>query len=354
MATTPAKRPRGRPKKQPVVAEPSRQHIATEYGGRYYCCRCGNDYSRQRSFFPAATSPLWRANNGYLPVCRTCVEEMFRNYSNSLGGDEAALKRICMKFDIYWSEKAYEAAIKTGRATSIVTEYIGRSNLSQFLGKTYDDTVSEEEENDVAKDDYETVDQDSCEQNKNTEDEIDQADIEMWGEGYSADFYKNLNRRYDSWSEGSGDLTPAEKSLYRNICLLEEMIARGGAEGAPIDKYMSQYNNLIGSVGKKPSQKKSDLHDAEIDSTPMGVWAYRFENLRPLPEIDPELKDQDHIIAYTDTWVRGHLAKMMGKKNAFSRLYDAAIEKLRVDNPDYADEEDEDLLFDVFGGDDDE
>ena len=93
----------------------------------------------------------------------------------------------------------------------------------------------------------------------------------------------------------------------------------------------------------KPGQKKQEDADAALTNTPLGVWLYRYENKRPLPEVDEELKDVNGIRKYVFTWM-GHLCKMLGLKNAYSQLYEDEIARLRVDKPEY-DGDDDKLLF---------
>lgn len=77
------------------------------------------------------------------------------------------------------------------------------------------------------------------------------------------------------------------------------------------------------------------------------VW----ENERPIPEPDPEMRDVDGIVKYISIWFFGHLCKMLRINNSYSRLYEAEMAKLRVEKPEYADEDDEQLFDDMFGGD---
>lgn len=124
-----------------------------------------------------------------------------------------------------------------------------------------------------------------------------------------------------------------------------------------IDKIYSQYlaqcksvnslNTLIGSLNLKPAQKKSDELDASIANTPLGVWLFRYENKRPLPEIDKSLQDVNRIKKYVFTWL-GHICKMCGVKNGYTRLYEDEINRLRVEKPEYEDEDDESLLIDAY------
>lgn len=54
----------------------------------------------------------------------------------------------------------------------------------------------------------------------------------------------------------------------------------------------------------------------------------------------------------------GHLCKMLNIKNTFTRLYEEEVERLRVEKPEYEDEDEETLLIDSYSesesGDDDD
>ena len=121
---------------------------------------------------------------------------------------------------------------------------------------------------------------------------------------------------------------------------------RARAEGKAIDKLVNALNNVLGGANLKPAQKRDDL-DASLANTPMGVWLYRYENLRPLPEVDEDLKDVNGTKKYMFTWM-GHLCKMLGIKNGYTRLYEEEIGRLRVERPEYDDEDDESLLIDAY------
>ena len=42
---------------------------------------------------------------------------------------------------------------------------------------------------------------------------------------------------------------------------------------------------------------------------------------------------------------------MVGAKNSYSRMYEEAMDKYRVRKPEYAGEDDDTILEDIFGGD---
>ena len=75
----------------------------------------------------------------------------------------------------------------------------------------------------------------------------------------------------------------------------------------------------------------------------MGVWLYRFENERPLPDE----YDESKILKYIFTWM-GHLCKMLGVKgNKYTKLYEDEIAKYAVEKPEY-DGDDEDSFLDML------
>lgn len=328
---------------KPGKAAPVKEHV-----GDYYCTRCPRTFKTQKNNFPAAQSPIYRENGGYLHVCRHCVEEMYQHYKETLGNERAALRRICLKFDIYWSDKVYDIVNKSSTSHSRVLGYISKSNLQQFLGKTFDDTLDEETHVDVIGD---TIPYG----NETDEEEIQVPDevTEFWGGGLSPSFYMELDQRWRYWRGDTAQYTDAmdvgERAVIKQICMLEVTINRDAAQGKAIDRSVNALNTLLGSANMKPVQKnKDDSLDANTEATPFGVWIRKIENTRPISEPDPELKDVDGIIRYISVWFLGHLCKMLKIDNKYSRLYEEEMEKLRVERPEYEGEDEEAVFEDIF------
>lgn len=317
--------------------------------GKFYCTRCTRDFVRQKTNFPGVQSPIYRENGGYLTVCKHCVDDMFEQYKVALGDEKAALRRICMKFDIYWSEKIYAMVYKGNTTTSRVLSYISKANLFQFVNKTFDDTLDEELKLGVAAGGV-THPADS----QITEDEeiaVPGEVMEFWGSGFTPSFYTELERRFKYWC-GDADRSTMDVSdcaVIRQICMLEVTITRDTAQGKSPDKSINMLNTLLGSANLKPIQKKEkESLDAQAESTPFGVWIRKIENTRPIADPDPELQDVDGIIKYVSVWFFGHLCKMLGITNKYSRMYEEEMARLRVERPEYEGEDDESVLDDIF------
>lgn len=69
----------GRPKKtdlqeQLKAAKRSDKHI-------FRCSRCGKEYVNPVGrFYKNSNSEVFDANEGYCTICKSCTEEMFKNY----------------------------------------------------------------------------------------------------------------------------------------------------------------------------------------------------------------------------------------------------------------------------------
>ncbi len=173
--------------------------------------------------------------------------------------------------------------------------------------------------------------------------------VDFWGEGFTPEFYAELERRYSEWTNGKVVTDPSERALYKQICILEATITRDSAQGKPIDKNVNVLNNLLGSMNLKPAQQKKEDADAELENMPLGVGIQKWEYSRPLPETPKSNRDISGTIRNITTWFLGHACKMVGLRNSYCQMYEDAMDELRVKHPEYDDEDDDSLLNDLFG-----
>lgn len=316
------------------------------------CSRCGRKYSRRKGYFPVSYAVLHKGI-GYVPVCKDCIDTMYNTYLAQCNNAKDAVRQMCRKLDLYWSESVYEIVERKSTTRTMMTQYIAKINSVSYAGRSYDDTLSEEgtlwDFNQKSDDILDCEDLD-IPQNESVEtpEEI----VTFWGSGYSDEMYRELEQRRQYWMskfpEGT-ELDVGTEALIRQICSLELDINRDRIAGKSVDKSVNALNNLLGSANLKPTQQKAEGDNAQ-ENTPFGVWIRRWETQRPVPDPDPELEDVDGIIRYITIWFLGHLCKMLGIKNTYCRLYEEEIAKMRVDRPEYEDEDDETLFNDIFGG----
>lgn len=286
---------------------------------------------------------------------------MYVQYLSQTDDVKDAVRQMCRKLDLYWNEDLYQQAVLKGSPQSMIIPYLAKINQLKYAGRSYDDTLIEENALWTFGKVRPSNDDSNLDADGNTfpEDEPYVATPEViafWGTGYSNEMYEELENRFAYWRSRLPDdfnFDIGTEALIRQICSLELDINRDRSSGKAIDKSVAALNTLLGSLNLKPAQRKDDAESA-LENTPFGVWIRRWENERPIPEPDPELKDTDGIIKYILIWLYGHLAKMLNVKNIHSKLYEDEIAKLRVEHPQYDDEDDESMLNDIFGDDDEQ
>lgn len=316
------------------------------------CSKCGTSYGRRKGYFPVNYGQLYKGI-GYVSVCKDCIDKMYNGYLSQCNNAKDAVRQVCRKLDLYWSDKVYEIVNRKNTTSTMMTSYIAKINTVSYSGKSYDDTLAEEGTlwswSDIPVMEPENTQTDVQEDEEDIE--IPEDVIAFWGNGYTSEMYTNLEQRRSYWMSRFPDgyeLDIGTEAIIRQICSLELDINRDRAMGRAVDKSVNALNTLLGSASLKPTQKKTEDADSSIDKTPLGVWAQRLEYKRPIKEADPELQDVDGIVRYISIWYLGHLCKMLGIKNTYCKLYEEEIAKMRVEHPEYEDEDDETLFNDIF------
>ena len=316
-----------------------------------YCHMCGTAYSKRKGNFPVSYAVLHRGL-GYLPICKSCAERLYDGYLEQCNDPKYALRQLCRKLDLYWDEHVYDYVSTKATTRSLVVQYLQRITNTKFAGKSYDTTLEKEGtlwkfDDEIVVNPEEEVEEESAEE---TEEVIPKKYIKYWGEGYKANVYKDLEQRKANWMSSFPDQSAIDVSteaIIKQLCYLEVEMNAARAKGRSVDKLLNSYNTLLGSANLKPVQRKQEEDELGLEKTPLGVWLYRYENKRPLPEVDDDCKDVNGLRRYVFTWM-GHLCKMLGLKNAYEQLYQDEIDRLRVEKPEYDGDDDEAFFMDVM------
>lgn len=319
-----------------------------------YCFRCGKAFGKMRGSFPASYAMLHRGV-GFIPICKDCIQTMYDSYLAQCNDPKKAVRQMCRKLDLFWSEKVYDSVVNKNTTKSLISAYITRLTTNTYAGKSYDDTLSNEgilwdfDKVSAATLQIEPV-AEIVEQPEEKEEPVDDSIVAFWGTGYTPNMYRELEQRRAYWMSkfDESNMDIGTEAIIKQICALELDINRDRAAGRAVDKSINALNTLLGSANLKPTQKKQEDVEALAD-TPMGVWLYRFENERPLPDE----YDDSKILKYVFTWM-GHLCKMLGiKGNKYTKLYEDEIRKYTVEKPEY-DGDDEEAFLDMLDAMDDE
>lgn len=292
--------------------------------------------------------------SGKLPYCKNCMKELYDRFyriyelNNDNHADQSALKRLCAVCDIYYSDKLYKSSLKEMEKSTewdLVSAFFKNRNLPQYSKKDWGDTLSELEAEITAR----AIS--DMEEAKNEEmailENIPEETIRIFGKGFSREDYEFLQEQYADWIARHECKTKAQEEIFKNICFNRLLYHKAVVNGDDTKSLSDEFNKLLDSGKLQPKQNAAD---AMSDAQTFGTLIDKWENERPIPEVDEDLKDVDKVGLYLDVFFRGHLAKMMGLKNAVSNLYDKFMSKYTVNKHDYEMDDDSEALFDsIFG-----
>ena len=324
----------------------------------YVCSCCGKEFSGKRAInnFPYVQSELYKGNKHRLNVCRNCIDKLFLHYAEVLGNDDDAIRRICMKFDMYFSTDITKSkkCRNVNADNSKIGTYISILNMQQYKDKTFDTTLDEEANSAIESiSDLKTYNKAAEAKNEDPDEEevatvVSMDDIANWGTGFEPDEYAWLNAKYDKIRSTNIIDTTTREELVRDHCVQRLM-----ANKARQNNDMKNYDSLTDSAQKTLDRanltpKITDAAD-KAGEKPIGVMIQMFEKERPIPEARPEWRDVDGILKFVTVYFIGHLCKMLGLKNRYVKLYEDEMDKYRADIPEYNDMDDEDIFSMLIG-----
>lgn len=298
----------------------------------------GNFYSTHSRFFDGTDK---------LPFCKNCIKNLYQYYyekyleDGSLTPEKDAIKRLCMIFDLYFSEEAFQTVkkkMKQSENVSPIATYMQNIQLSQYKDKSYDTTITEENNKEFKID---LTDEEA----ENTK--IDKNVRDFFGNGFSDDDYIYLKREYDDWVARHECKTKAQEEVFKRLCFKQLEILKASRNGEDTSKLDATFQNLLDTAKLQPKQNSGD---AMSDAQTFGTLIDKWENTRPIPEVDKELKDVDKIGYLIHVFYTGHIAKVLNLPSTLYNIYDKYIQKWTVKKREYSGESDNEVLFDnIFG-----
>lgn len=313
---------------------------------KYTCFYCGNEYV-ETNYYKSFGN--FFDNIGKIPYCKQCIEKFYQYYFDKytnegcLTPEENAVKRVCMAMDIYYSKANFDSAMKKIKQDNInispMGQYMKTISLSQYKGKSYDNTVFEDEKKELA---ASLMDMSNVSDRK-----IDEKTIQFFGVGFADEDYEFLQREYNDWTARHECKTKAQEEVFKDICFNRLQNLKALRMSEDTKDITASFQKMLDSGKLQPKQ---NVGDAMADNQTFGTLIDKWENTRPIPEVDEDLRDVDKIGLYLEIFFKGHLAKMMGLKNGLSNLYSKFMKKYTVEKPEYNDDEDGEALFDAIFG----
>lgn len=223
-------------KKQPRIKVPP-----SWSGGKCMCC--GKIYDVRKGNFSKTQSQWFMGNDGYLPWCNECRERMFEFYAKKYNDEDEAIDRLAMMFDTYVDDKLLEASEHSTASALKINTYMGRLNMRQHAGKSYDDVIDRKKKDALAAGDT-----------KGTK--VTQKMIKNWGRGLDDQDYLFLEDHYQNLITRHECKTAAQEILFKRIAKAELNCEKADATGdtKKIKEANDNLQNLMGSAQIKPNQ----------------------------------------------------------------------------------------------------
>lgn len=305
------------------------------------CPSCGNFAKAESAFYMDKSY----ATDRY-PICKKCILKMVEQRKTDRdepNETKESVQKVLQMMNRVYDDKFYEECIKgaydevkeKNRNSPFATYITATASLTQWKGKTWADSDFGDDNISISE----------SEINENSR--VLKKAKERFGNDYSPADLVWLEKEYQDWITRYECNTKAQEEIYKNLStnrLERKQAVKAGKPTKEIDK---TFQELLATNNIQPRQTGMD---STADAQTFGTLIQKFEETRPLPEIDPELQDVDKIGLYIDAFFRGHTSKMLGIKNAFSHIYENVMRKYTVTKPQYDEEEDSELIFEkVFG-----
>ena len=303
------------------------------------CPKCG-DFVSRTNFYTSNEYAI-----GVFPECKKCIlaeVEQRKNKNDKPNETKESVKYMLQKMNLPYIDSLYESCCKDvadavnekNRKSPFLAYLVPIKSLPQYKNKTYADSefelgvITDEEETKI---NARTI--------KNGK--------KRFGLGYSNEDYMFLENQYQDWITRYECNTKTQEEIFERLSFKKWEINKATKSGLSTKDLDKTYQELMTTANIAPRQTSMD---AMSDAQTFGTLIQKYEETRPLPEIDPELEDVDKIGLYIDSFYRGHMSKMLGLKNRFSNIYERVMEKFTVKPPEYDEETDSEILFEkIFG-----
>lgn len=264
---------------------------------KYKCSCCGKGFSgQQKNNFQKSNSPLFQANDGFLPWCKECTDKylilLTAFYSNN---EEHAIEHFCQQVDWVYDIEPLKCAREISSDRSRISHYAAKKNLNVGGRKTYFDTLKFNYENRK----IEVIESLNDIEDLDTQYKLTPKMIKFWGTGYDPSVYQTLQGYYDELlksCEGKPDVK--KQKMMKNLCLLEYQMQSNIQAGKDIGTLSNSYKSIFESAGLK-------ANETDISNDAFGKWVMDIEKYSPAEYYQDKKKYHDFfgIVDYMERFM---------------------------------------------------
>lgn len=290
-----------------------------------YCRKC-MQMKKPLEFFMA--TDFYLDSNGLLSVCKTCISAIYVKYYNVEHSLDRAIYRLCRLLNIKFDESALRA-VKTHLTTQskadddptvfglYKSKIISRGEIARGEGSTGIDLTFVEskgipEQEPASPDDFEDP----------------KTIFEFWGEGFTTDEYRFLEKEFNNFRRTHKADTYSEIILLKEVCYKMLEIQRARKEDKSTGSAVKELQTLMTSLAISPNMANVANSGRGVEA--FGNWIKDIENLTPAEWVDDKsiYKDVDDIEAYAELHITRPLKNFITGSRDFgteeiSEIFDA-------------------------------
>lgn len=309
------------------------------------CPKCNNWQKSDTAFYMDKEYAT-----GRYPVCKRCllkIVEQRKNDNDEPNETKESVQMVLRKMNRVYDDAFYEECVKgaldetkeKNRSSPFATYITAISSLPQWRNLSWDDSTFGDTLPGQSEDEI----------NENSR--IIKAARKRFGNEYTLKDLYFLETQYEDWVQRYACESKAQEILFQRIAFTQLAIEKAQKAGRDTEKLDKTLQDLMSSNSIKPNQNNANnLTDSKTFGQLIKKWEDEYDGGNPIPEPEEEFRDPDRVAMYIDVFFKGHLAKMMGLKNAFSATYDRFMSKYTVNKPEYNEDKDSEELFDqIFG-----
>jgi len=226
---------------------------------KFKCSCCGKGFTgQQKNNFQKSNSPLFQANDGFLPWCKECTDKYLISltafYSNN---EEHAIEHFCQQVDWVYDIEPLKCAREISSDRSRISHYAAKKNLNVGNRKTYFDTLKHSYEQKLSK----VVT--SREQAKSENSTISASAVDRWGIGFTEQDYKNLDEHYRMLKKNNPNADNNQEIFIKDLCNINmlKIHALQNGDSKEYAALVEQYAKTFKQAGLRTVEEKDSSND---------------------------------------------------------------------------------------------
>ena len=294
---------------------------------------------------------------GYLPYCKTCVGEKFKEYFYKTGKDvHASLYLLCRVVDVPYRENMAIEAIEDNKKKVELAQEKNKERYAEDVYMSYFEKINTL---------FRQVDNvhlsfdesDFCETGikfltKKTEKDIKELAKELLSEeefnkrkeleelrirfgNYKDEELLWLKKEYVDW-ESSNNLNTTTLVKMTEEIVKTRLAMRQAKKPTDIKNYHSIFNDLLKQTGLSPTSN-SNLSDTTKNTIGMRIKDIEENKPADMISMRPKYSDIDNYEKYFQNYYRGPLLKSLGRDNADTQSMEEEIKQYKISSDELSD-----------------